>query len=143
MSPEELVAHFPMFSSLTSEQREVVLLHLLPHAAQPGERIIRHGDEADAVFFVSSGEVEVVVAGKHIRLGAGSFFGEMALISGGTRSADVTALDYCKFLKLTRSDFDEILRRYPAIREQVTKMAEQRDEMNRKLAEAQAAGHRS
>ena len=143
MSPEELVAHFPMFSSLTSEQREVVLLHLLPHAAQPGERIIRHGDEADAVFFVSSGEVEVVVAGKHIRLGAGSFFGEMALISGGTRSADVTALDYCKVLKLTRSDFDEILRRYPAIREQVTKMAEQRDEMNRKLAEAQAAGHRS
>ena len=135
VSPEELVERFPMFSGLTPEQREVVLLHFLPHSAQPGERIIHRGDVADAAYFVSSGEVEVAVSGQHIRLGPGSFFGEMALISGQPRSADVTALDYSTFLKLTVDDFDEILRRYPDIKTQIVAQAEQRGEMNRLRAE--------
>ena len=136
LSPEELVEHFPMFASLSPEQREVVLLHLQPASAQPGERVIHRGDKADAAYFLSAGEVEVSVGGQHIRLGSGSFFGEMALISGQPRSADVTALDYCKFLKLTTDDFNEILRRYPDIRTQITEQAVKRDEMNRQQAEA-------
>jgi len=57
LSPEELVEHFPMFASLGPEQREVVLLHLQPASAQPGERIIHRGDVADAAYFISAGEV--------------------------------------------------------------------------------------
>ena len=59
----------------------------------------------------------------------------MALISGQPRSADVTALDYTKFLKLTTDDFNEILRRYPDIKAQIVAAAEKRDEMNRRQAE--------
>ncbi|MBP6564293.1 MAG: cation:proton antiporter [Burkholderiales bacterium] len=135
LTPEELVDHFPMFGSLTSEQREVVLLHLQPHAAQPGDRVIHRGDAADAAYFISAGEVEVAVAGQHIRLGPGNFFGEMALVSGQPRSADVTALDYSRFLKLTTDDFNEILRRYPDIKAQIVDQAEKREEMNRRRAE--------
>jgi len=135
VTPAELVDRFPMFAGLTPEQREVVLLHFLPDDAQPGQRIIHRGDKADAAYFVSSGEVEVAVSGQHIRLGPGSFFGEMALISGQPRSADVTALDYSKFLKLTVDDFNEILRRYPDIRAQIVAQAEKRGEMNRRQAE--------
>ena len=135
LTPEELVDHFPMFGSLTSEQREVVLLHLQPHAAQPGDRVIHRGDAADAAYFISAGEVEVAVAGQHIRLGPGNFFGEMALVSGQPRSADVTALDYSRFLKLTTDDFNEILRRYPDIKAQIVDQAERREEMNRRRAE--------
>ena len=135
LTPEELVDHFPMFGSLTSEQREVVLLHLQPHAAQPGDRVIHRGDAADAAYFISAGEVEVAVAGQHIRLGPGNFFGEMALVSGQPRSADVTALDYSRFLKLTTDDFNEILRRYPDIKAQIVEQAERREEMNRRRAE--------
>jgi CPA2 family monovalent cation:H+ antiporter-2 len=132
LSPEELVERFPVFARLTPEQREVVILHFLPHSAQPGERIIRKGDKADAAYFISSGEVEVSVSGRRIRLGPGNFFGEMALISGQPRSAHVTALDYCSLLKLTTSDFNEIMKRYPEIREQVADLAAQRGEMNRR-----------
>ena len=132
-----------MFASLSPEQREVVLLHLQPASAQPGERVIHRGDKADAAYFLSAGEVEVSVGGQHIRLGSGSFFGEMALISGQPRSADVTALDYCKFLKLTTDDFNEILRRYPDIRTQITEQAVKRDEMNRQQAEAAAEAARA
>ena len=59
----------------------------------------------------------------------------MALISGQPRSADVTALDYSKFLKLTTDDFNEILRRYPDIKAQIVEQAAKRDEMNRRQAE--------
>jgi CPA2 family monovalent cation:H+ antiporter-2 len=139
LSPQQLVERFPMFSHLTPEQREVVILHFQPAAAQPGERVIRKGDAADAAYFISSGAVEVRVAKRRIRLDAGSVFGEMALISGQPRSATVTALDYCSFLKLTRSDFNEILRRYPDIRGEIVEMARERDAMNRVTGEERGA----
>ena len=138
MSPQELVERFPMFARLSPEQQEVVILHFQPAAAQPGERVIRKGDDADAAYFISSGAVEVRVANRRIRLGPGEFFGEMALISGQRRSADVIALDYSAFLKLTTSDFNEILRRYPDIRGQIVELAKERDEMNRVPGRADA-----
>lgn len=131
LSPQELVERFPVFAALTPEQREVVLLHMAPHTANPGDRIIRKGDPADAAYFISSGEVEVKFGRRRIRLGAGDFIGEMGLLTGQPRSADVVSLDYSKFLKLTRSDFNEILRRYPDIRAQVVDLAARRDQMNR------------
>ena len=132
-APEELVDRFPLFNGLTPEQREVLVLHFTPRAAQPGERIIRSGDKAGSVYFISSGQVEVSVAGKRIKLGPGDFFGEMALISGLPRSADVTALDYSKFATLNRRDFRRFLSRYPDIRDEIAALATQRREMNRQL----------
>jgi CPA2 family monovalent cation:H+ antiporter-2 len=138
-TPEELVERFPMFSNLTPEQREVVILHFEPREATPGQRIIRAGDKADMAYFISSGEVEVSVASRRIKLGPGAFFGEMALINGQPRSADVTALDYSKLLTLSQGDFREILRRYPDIRDQIVVMASQRNEMNQRPSEEEAA----
>jgi len=135
LDPAELAERFPLFARLTPEQREVVILHFRPQAAGPGERIIRKGDKADAAYFISSGEVEVDVGGRRIRLGPGDCFGEMALISGQPRSAHVTALDYCSLLKLTTGDFREILRRYPEIRSQIADLAAQRGQMNREQVE--------
>src|SRR5688572_22362556 len=111
LSPQELVERFPVFSALSPEQREVVLLHMAPFTANPGDTIIRKGEPADAAYFISSGEVEVKFGHRRIRLQAGDFVGEMGLLSNQPRSADVVSLDYTKFLKLTRSDFNEILRR--------------------------------
>jgi CPA2 family monovalent cation:H+ antiporter-2 len=134
-TPQELVDRFPLFAGLTPEQREVLVLHFEPRDAQPGERIIRKGDAADAVYFISSGEVEVGVSGRRIKLGPGDFFGEMAIISGQPRSADVTALDYSKFATLTQRDFRQFLRRFPQIREQIAALAAQRGEMNQQFLE--------
>lgn len=137
-SPEELVERFPLFAGLTPDQRETLVLHFQPRSVQPGERIIRAGDKPDAVYFISSGEVEVAVARRKIKLGAGSFFGEMALLSGQVRTADVTALDFSKLLMLSQGDFRELLRRYPAIRTQIAALAEQRGEMNRQWLEVES-----
>jgi CPA2 family monovalent cation:H+ antiporter-2 len=133
LGPEELVRRFPLFTGLTPEQREVLVLHFHPIEAQPGERLIRAGDVADAAYFISEGAVEVVVAGRRIRLGAGDFFGEIGLLTDGRRSADVVAVDYSKFLTLSQRDFREFLRRHPGLRERVGEMAAQRGEMNRQI----------
>ena len=132
-TPQELADRFPLFAGLTLEQREVLLLHFKPRTAEPGERLFRAGDEADGVYFISKGEVEVAVAGRQIKLGAGEVFGEMALISGQPRSADVTALDYSTFAMLSERDFRQLLRKYPDIRAQIASLAAQREEIDRQL----------
>jgi len=126
-TPEELAAQFPLFADLTPEQREALVLHFQPYTAEPGERIIRAGDLADALFLISKGEVEVTVDGQQISTrGPGEFFGEMALLSGGRRSADITALDYSRFAMLSGRDFHRFLRRYPEIRANIAALAAER-----------------
>jgi CPA2 family monovalent cation:H+ antiporter-2 len=132
-TPQELPQRFPLFASMTPEQREVLVLHFQPQTVKPGERIIRAGDEADAVYFISKGQVEVSVAGRKINLGPGDVFGEMALISGEPRSADVTALDYCKLAVLSQRDFRQFLRKHPEIRSEIARLAAEREESNREL----------
>ena len=131
-TPQELAERFPL-RRLTLEQREVLLLHFKPRTAAPGERIFRAGDDADGVYFIAQGEVEVAVAGRQITLGAGEVFGEMALISSQPRSADVTALDYSEFAVLSGRDFRHLLRKYPDIRAQIVRSAAEREELDRQL----------
>ena len=50
-------------------------------------------------------------------LEAGEFFGEMAVLSGGQRSAPVVALTDCNFLELKADDFKKLLASHPAIKQ--------------------------
>ncbi|MCU0833040.1 MAG: cation:proton antiporter [Chromatiaceae bacterium] len=126
-SPEELAARFPLFAGLTPEQREVLVLHFHPQTAAPGDRIFRAGDIADALYLISAGEVEVTIGGRRIDIrGPGELFGEMALLSGERRSADITALNYCRFAMLSGRDFHRFLRRYPEIRARIATLAAER-----------------
>jgi len=135
MQQQELLERFPIFASIEPEKREEFLLLFRPRAAAPGERIIRKGDKPDGVYFISSGSVEVAVAGQKIKLGPGQFFGEMALLSGARRSADVTAVDYCQLLVMTVRDFQLFIQRNPALHAELDRLAEERSEMNRRLGE--------
>lgn len=131
-TPEELVNRFPLFANLNPDQRELLLLHFETFEAQPGDRIIRSGEKADKAYFIAQGEVEVTPkeTREKIKLQSGAFFGEMALLSGAKRSADVTALDYCKFLTLSARDFRLFLKKHPILREQIEAKARERDAMN-------------
>jgi CPA2 family monovalent cation:H+ antiporter-2 len=128
---QELVATFPLLSLVPPDDQEELLLLFRPTYASPGERVIRTGDRADGMYFVSSGAVEVRVDGRAIRLDAGSFFGEMALLSGSRRTADVIAIDFCDFQFLERRDFTQFMARHPELRAAVDKMAHERIEANR------------
>lgn len=130
-TPEELVERFPLFAKLTPEQREVLIVHFEAREADPGERIIRKGDVADMMYFIAEGQVEATVGENSFPLAAGDFFGEMALITGEPRSADVTAVDYSRFATLSAPDFRQFLKRFPDIRTEIAALAAERGRMNR------------
>jgi CPA2 family monovalent cation:H+ antiporter-2 len=125
-----LLEQFPILNLVERQDQEALLLMFRPKSALPGERVIRQGDRADGMYFISSGAVEVKVARRTIQLGAGSYFGEMALLTGERRTADVIAVDFCQFLVLDRRDFNQFMGRHPAVRAAVSEIAEQRREMN-------------
>ncbi|MEO8667409.1 MAG: cation:proton antiporter [Bauldia sp.] len=140
LKQQELLDRFPIFAAVDPEKREEFLLLFRPRTASPGERIVRKGDKPDGVYFISSGSAEVSVSGSKIRLGPGDFFGEMALLTGARRSADVTAVDYCQLLVMTVRDFQQFIQRNPALHAELDRLVEERSEMNRRLGEAGVAG---
>jgi monovalent cation:H+ antiporter-2, CPA2 family len=132
LQPDQLMKKFPVFADLTAAQRAELLTLFKPRSAAPGERVIRAGDIGAEMFFISSGAVEVSIGGKRIPLGPGDLFGEMALITGGVRTADVTAIDYCLFLTLEKDDFEAFVARHPELRPKFARIAAERAEMNRR-----------
>jgi len=106
--------------------REIVQL-LRPIVFLPGDYIIRQGEYGDCMYFLSSGDVEVLVGDRNVaQLGAGSPFGETALIQGEKRTASVRAISYCDVYKLSKADFDALRGRYPEFDAQVKKVVEDR-----------------
>jgi len=127
---EQLIETFPMFAELDDNEHEELLLLFRPRSASPGDRVIRTGDRGDSMFFIASGAVEVQLEDDEIRLGAGSFFGEMALLTGARRTADVVAVDFCQLFVLDRRDFNLFMSRHPQLRAAVSRMARERQESN-------------
>jgi ABC-type lipoprotein export system ATPase subunit len=84
-------------ATLDVEQLTQAARHLTPRRFAPGAVIVRQGDPADDVYIVTSGEVEVVMehpGGQQVvvrRMGAGQYFGEMAVLENARRSATVRA----------------------------------------------------
>ena len=86
---------------LCSGMTKIELAHLngagIEKQFAAGTQIVRAGDSADCLYFILSGEVEVLVdtdAGKQLRLatlGAGTVFGEVDLVNRERRTANVTA----------------------------------------------------
>lgn len=80
-----------------------------------GEVLVKEGDPGDAFFVIARGKAEVSTLGAHgevLRisvLGAGDYFGEIALLRGTPRTATVKSVTPMVLLKLGRADFDAIL----------------------------------
>jgi len=136
-----LIETFPLLGLIEAREQEELLLMFRPKQAQPGERIVRRGDRGDSMYFISSGAVEVTVSSSRtVKLGGGNFFGEMALLTGGRRNADVTAVDYTQLLVLSRADFNQFMSRHAALRAALEALAEERAEMNRHPDDAPPQG---
>ena len=130
LDSHQLVERLDILSDLDDDQLDRVCRLLRPRFAVPNERILRKGERGDAVFFIASGAVEVVLPHSRVRLGSGEFFGEMALLSGRPRQADVVALTYCQFLVLRRSDFERFMKVNPDARVKISRVAEERLALN-------------
>jgi monovalent cation:H+ antiporter, CPA1 family len=78
------------------------------------------------MYFISSGAVEVRIEPRPVRLGTGDFVGEMALLDGRLRSADVVALGFCRLLRLSSRDFERLMRADEGLRAHIRSVASRR-----------------
>ena len=135
-----LLARVPLFSGLDRQHLDAVVRLLRPRFVIPAERLISTGEPGDAMYFISSGVVEVCAAGRRFLLTQGDFFGEMALVHDQARQADVNALSYCQLLVLDRKDFAALLRTSRAIRYRIDRAASERELINKAEGKSEVKG---
>lgn len=126
LSPQALLMRVPLFQCLEPSILDSIADVLKPRFVLPGEKVIRKGDKAEEMFFIASGALEVALTGQPQRLGSGDFFGELALLVRGPRTADVTALGFCELLVMTARDFADLLVNNRALEAHVSEMAKVR-----------------
>jgi MFS family permease len=106
--PLALLCAIPMFAPLPALTLERLARRLVPASAAAGVWIIRQGEAGDRFYVVDSGEVEFLIDGRVVRTeGAGSFFGEIALLRDIPRTASVRAVTDVQLLALAREPFVE------------------------------------
>jgi CRP/FNR family transcriptional regulator len=113
---------------------------------QPAEIIIRQGDVGDCMYVIQEGQVEVLQEkdGKEVRLavlGAGDFFGEMALFEREVRSATVRALGQVRVLTVDKKNFLRRIHEDPSLAfRMVQTMSHRIRELDTELVRIKAAG---
>lgn len=132
-----MVAAVPFFGILDA-LRISEIANLLEIRVVPPRHVIMHkGDKADSMCFISSGKVAVDVPPEPHILGAGDFFGEIALLKDCERTATVTTVTECQLMVLSVENFHRLLRADPEIKEAITQIMEDR------LAELESTGRTS
>lgn len=106
----DLARGFELFSSLHADELELLLSCSAIRHFAAGAHVVRQGDRGSSLFMIVAGEVSVRAGGQEItRLGSGQFFGEMALLTGEPRKADVVAAEAVTCLEVEREAFRAVL----------------------------------
>jgi Na+:H+ antiporter len=122
VDPEELLKKVPFFEGLPLVEFSQVASKLKRRTAPSGDPIVKQGERGSSIFLVARGVVRVTRRDDGVdrdiaTLMAGDFFGEMALLRGGTRTATCRAVTPCALYELGRADVDAVLRSCPAMSE--------------------------
>ncbi len=111
---ERLLARVPVFSSLPPALLEPILASGAERRYERGEAIVREGEAGDELFVILEGKVRVERGSRVVEvLEEGDFFGEVAVLDGGLRSADVIADDSVRCLTVSRDVLRRVLESEP------------------------------
>ncbi len=112
----ESLGHVSLFSDLAGADRESVAGLFTERTFAPGETVTKEGADAAAFYLIRSGTASVTVKGEFRRtLGPGDYFGEIALIDGGVRSATITADTELVCQGITLWDFQPLVQGNPTL----------------------------
>jgi CRP-like cAMP-binding protein len=108
---ELVLAQVPLLSGIPTKQRSQLAAEMTVANFALGERIISQGEVGDCMYVLETGSVKVEVdgVGEVAQFEEGQAFGEQALMNDAPRGANITALEDCRCLRLSRKQFDEIV----------------------------------
>jgi CRP/FNR family cyclic AMP-dependent transcriptional regulator len=126
----EALRAIPLFSLLSDRELRAVLRTARPVSFPPGATVIRQGEQGKGVFVITDGRAGVTVDERELAtLGSGSYFGEIAVIDGGSRMASIIAKTQVSTLEITSSAFLHLVDREPMIARSI------QEELTRRLKE--------
>ncbi len=134
-----MLARVPLFSHLSASEIADIMRLLRARTIEQGEILVRRGDVASSMYFITAGEVEIALPSQHVRLADGTFFGEIALLHKTKRSGTVTATRKTRLLLLDAQDFHALIERMPTLAAHVHQTAKARLEETGDLAAAELA----
>ena len=111
----ERLRQTPLFQGLSDAEAAALSTFVEGVAVEADTVIVRQGDEADALYVLQSGQVEVRLRSQDggsksvATIGTGGYFGEIGILTGGTRLADVVALEPTELLRLSKADYERYL----------------------------------
>jgi CRP/FNR family cyclic AMP-dependent transcriptional regulator len=106
----------PLFSGCSKRELQTIARAVKDIDHPAGTVIAREGEPGIGLFVIEEGDADVTIGGrKKASLGPGDFFGEIALLDGGPRTATVTAKTDVKLLGLTEWVFRGLMQEHPAI----------------------------
>ena len=113
---EHLLHDAPVFALFPDDVLARLTAGSAERAYGPGETIVRAGELGGELFVILEGEVRVESDGRTRRiLGQGDFFGEIAVLTGGVRTADVVAADAVRCLAVPRDLLRQAVEAEPAL----------------------------
>jgi voltage-gated potassium channel len=121
-----MLARVPLFSHLSAAEIADIMRLLRARTIESGEVLVRRGDTASSMYFITAGEVEIELPSQRVRLSDGTFFGEIALLHRTNRSGTVTATRKTRLLALDAQDFRALIERMPTLAAHVHKTAKAR-----------------
>ncbi len=116
---EDLNAH-PLFAGLAETELRVLAAWFEAKTVGSGVRLVGEGASGYSFFLLAAGTAVVTAGDNEIAtLGAGDFFGELALLGEGRRQATVTTTSETKVLVLFGTEFRRLQQAHPAIAEKI------------------------
>jgi small-conductance mechanosensitive channel len=132
LSREELLARLrdaDILLPLSDAAHESIAEGADVHVYSKGETIIRHGTAGESMFVIHSGRVSVRVGDDEAaQLGEGDVVGEMALLTGETRTADVVALTDVVAIEIGKNALQPLLVEHPELADSLSEQIAQRQE---------------
>jgi CRP-like cAMP-binding protein len=118
-SPADL-APVPLFASLSEEELDELASWFEVKSVGEGVRLAGEGASGYSFFVLAEGRADVTADGAELAtLGPGDFFGEIAILGDGRRSATVTTNSPTKVLVLFGTEFRRLHQAHPAIAERI------------------------
>ena len=133
---EDHLRSIPYFASLTPEFIDYLRERVELRRYTPGQALCREGEQSDSFFLVRIGFVKVSQhhPGGDLVLayvGRSGVLGEMSLLGAGLYTATCTALDHVEAVRIAAEDFHLMIEQFPAIKDSLQRLAQQRMEENR------------
>lgn len=145
-----ILAMVPLFSELDEDALNKVSDLMQKRTYPKNKMILMEEDEGDTLFVIDTGSVKITRISEDGRevilsmLGEGDFFGEMSLLDGEVRSANVVTLEESEVYLLKRSDLMRLLEKYPRISiclmEELARRIRQSDQLIESLSLGDAEG---